>query len=38
VIDALPAEDTRDRAGRERGGRPVAEAIAAQVVREAAFG
>ncbi|MEE7456093.1 biotin-independent malonate decarboxylase subunit gamma [Methylorubrum populi] len=38
VIDALPAEDTRDRAGRERGGRPVAEAIAAQVVRDASLG
>ncbi|MFE1599811.1 biotin-independent malonate decarboxylase subunit gamma [Methylobacterium sp. ID0610] len=38
VIDAMPAEDARDRAGRERGGRPVAEEIAAQVVREAALG
>ena len=38
VIDAMPAEDIRDRLGRERGGRPVAEAIAAQVVRDATFG
>lgn len=38
VIDALPAEDARDRAGRERGGRPVAEEIAAQVVRDAQLG
>ncbi|AWB25857.1 biotin-independent malonate decarboxylase subunit gamma [Methylobacterium currus] len=35
VIDALPERDARDRAGRERGGRPIAEGIAAQVVREA---
>lgn len=38
VIDEMPAEDVRDRIGCERGGRPVAEAIAAQVVREAALG
>ena len=38
VIDALPADDIRDQAGRARGGRPVAEEIAAQVVRDARLG
>ncbi len=38
VIDALPTADDRDRLGRERGGRPVAEGIAAQVVRDARLG
>ena len=38
VIDAMPAEDVRDRLGRERGGRPLAEEIAAQVVRDTTFG
>ncbi|KAB1072793.1 biotin-independent malonate decarboxylase subunit gamma [Methylobacterium planeticum] len=38
VIDAMPAGDTRDALGRERAGRPVAQEIAAQVVREAALG
>lgn len=37
VIDAMPERDARDRVGRERGGRPVAEEIAAQVVRDAAL-
>jgi malonate decarboxylase gamma subunit len=38
VIDAMPEDDHRDRLGRERGGRPVAEEVAAQVVRDAALG
>jgi malonate decarboxylase gamma subunit len=37
VIDAMPAGDTRDALGRERAGRPVAQEIAAQVVRDAAL-
>ena len=35
VIDGMPAGDTRDALGRERAGRPVAQEIAAQVVRDA---
>jgi malonate decarboxylase gamma subunit len=38
VIDAMPAGDTRDALGRERAGRPVAQEIAALVVRDAALG
>jgi malonate decarboxylase gamma subunit len=35
LIADSPAVDTRDALGRERGGRPLAHDIAAQVVREA---
>ena len=35
LIADSPAADTRDALGRERGGRPLAHAIAARVVREA---
>ncbi|AWN35927.1 biotin-independent malonate decarboxylase subunit gamma [Methylobacterium radiodurans] len=35
LIADLPAEDARDRLGSERGGRPVAQAVAAQVAAEA---
>ncbi|ACL58084.1 biotin-independent malonate decarboxylase subunit gamma [Methylobacterium nodulans] len=38
VLDSMPAEDIRDRVGRERGGRPVAQEIAAQVMRDVALG
>lgn len=38
VIDAMPADDTRDALGYERAGRPVAQKIAAQVVQEASIG
>ena len=38
VIDTMPAGDTRDALGRERAGRPVAQEIAALVVRDAALG
>ncbi|MEA1833981.1 biotin-independent malonate decarboxylase subunit gamma [Methylobacterium durans] len=38
LIDALPASDTRDALGAERGGRPVAQAIAAEVARDASLG
>ncbi len=38
LIAGLPAEDVRDRLGAERGGRPVAQAIAAQVAAEARHG
>ena len=38
VIDGMPAGDTRDALGRERAGRPVAQEIAALVVRDAALG
>ncbi|UMY17142.1 biotin-independent malonate decarboxylase subunit gamma [Methylobacterium organophilum] len=38
LLADLPRDDIRDRLGAERGGRPVAEAIAAQVAREARGG
>ncbi|MER2268717.1 biotin-independent malonate decarboxylase subunit gamma [Methylobacterium oxalidis] len=38
LIDGLPAADTRDALGAERGGRPVAQAIAAEVARGARLG
>lgn len=38
LIADLPAGDTRDRLGRERGGRPVAQAIAERVVSQARGG
>ncbi len=38
LIADLPAGDIRDRLGRERGGRPVAQAIAERVVRQARGG
>ncbi|MGY2048370.1 biotin-independent malonate decarboxylase subunit gamma [Methylobacterium sp. JK268] len=38
LIDDLPAADDRDRLGHQRGGRPVAAEIAAQVVRDARLG
>ncbi len=38
LIAGLPAEDVRDRLGAERGGRPVAQAVAAAVAAEARRG
>ncbi len=38
LLADLPRDDIRDRLGAERGGRPVAEAVAAQVAREARGG
>ncbi|WP_132253109.1 biotin-independent malonate decarboxylase subunit gamma [Methylobacterium segetis] len=38
LIDGSPAADNRDALGAERGGRPVAQGIAAEVVRDARLG